>query len=294
MTLDDFIIHVYCMIEEKIEKCLKGHKLRKAGFAPRLTDGEALTLEVVGEYLGLHQDKQIWRYFKTHFQDWFPELRSRTSFVEQCANLKQLKDMLLSDLFAVPCLDDLHMVDGFPIPVMLLARSRRDRCYKGEAAHGYCASKDMHYYGFLGHVMIDSEGRLAGFMLTPANGSEREALRHMAQNIQGMVLADKGFISEPLKQELAIQGVNLQTPLRDNMKDERSKQWVKWIVSTRRLVETVIGQLTERFAINAIKAKSFWHLQAKIARKLLSHAIATSLAKANGLNPITLEALVKI
>jgi hypothetical protein len=70
MTLDDFIIHAYCMIEENIEKILKGGKLRKAGFLPRLSDAEALTLEIVGEYLGIHEDKHIWRYFKTHFQEW--------------------------------------------------------------------------------------------------------------------------------------------------------------------------------------------------------------------------------
>jgi Transposase DDE domain len=294
MTLDDFIIHAYCMIEENIEKILKGGKLRKAGFLPRLSDAEALTLEIVGEYLGIHEDKHIWRYFKTHFQEWFPGLRSRTSFIEQCANLKLLKDKLLSLLFAAPRQDSLHMIDGVPIPVMLRARAGRSRSFKEEASYGYCASKDMHYYGFLGHVMIDSEGCLAGFMLTPANGSEREALRQMAPGIKGMMLGDKGFISEQLRHDLADIGINLQTPLRDNMKDPRSKKWIKWIISKRRLVETVIGQLTERFAINAIKAKDFWHLQSKIARKLLAHTIATNLAKANGLNAITLDALVQI
>lgn len=294
MTLDDFIINVYCMIEEKIKKCTGGKKIRRAGFAPSLSDGEALTMEVVGEYLGINHDKHIWRYFKVHFQEWFPGLRSRTSFVEQCSNLKPLKEMLLSECFAVPRLDELHMVDGVPIPIVLLARSRRDRCFKGEASYGYCASKDMQYYGFLGHVMIDSEGRLAGFVLTPANGSEREALLDMAQGIGGMMLGDKGFISEALKKTLAAQGIDLQTPLRDNMPEHRPKTWVRWVVSTRRLVETVIGQLTERFAINAIKAKTFWQLQSKIARKLLAHAISTTIAKKHGLTPTNLEALLTI
>ena len=108
----------------------------------------------------------------------------------------------------------------------------------------------------------------------------------------GLMLADKGFIGEALKDELASMGLDLQTPLRDNMDDNRNPAFVQWILSTRRLIETVIGQLTERFKINAIKVKDFWHLQARIARKLLAHALASILAKAQGLRPTQLDALI--
>ena len=191
MTQDDFIIHVYCMIADQVGT----RRTRRAGFPPRLFDAEALTLVVVGEFLGMHEDKAIWRYFKTHYPHWFPGLGSRSAFVRQCANLLPLKQWLLSRFFAISRCDVLHMQDGVPIPVMRYARARRDRCFKGEAAFGYCASKDEHYYGFHGHVTIDSEGKLSGFVLTPANGSEREALRDVAPGLVGMMLADKGATS---------------------------------------------------------------------------------------------------
>jgi hypothetical protein len=253
-----------------------------------------LTLVVVGEFLGMHEDTRIWRYFKAPYAAWFPGLGSRSAFVRQCAGLLWVKQWLLSEFFAASRGGVLHMQDGVPVPAMQMARSRRDRCFKGEAAYGYCASKDMHYYGFLGHVMIDAEGRLSGFLLTPANGSEREALLAMSAGITGMILGDKGFISAPLREELCRLQIDLQTPLRDNMEENRDPAFVQWIVSTRRLVETVIGQLTERFKINAIRVKDFWHLQGRIARKLLAHAIATTLAKSLGLRPTQLDALVAL
>ncbi|MGA8163629.1 MAG: hypothetical protein WB791_01225, partial [Waddliaceae bacterium] len=43
-----------------------------------------------------------------------------------------------------------------------------------------------------------------------------------------------------LKQELTEHGTYLETPLRDNMSDERPKSFIKWLTSTRRLIETVI------------------------------------------------------
>ena len=36
-------------------------------------------------------------------------------------------------------------------------------------------------------MLIDEEGKIVGFMITPANGSEREALQVISTNINGMV-----------------------------------------------------------------------------------------------------------
>ena len=51
-------------------------------------------------------------------------------------------------------------------------------------------------------------------------------------------------------------GANLQTPTRGNMSDGRGKDANRWIVSTHRLVETVIGQLTERSNIEKVHARA--------------------------------------
>ena len=77
------------------------------------------------------------------------------------------------------------------------------------------------------------------------------------------MLGDKGFIRPELQRELPINGLSLQTPLRDNMKDPRSKKLLNWMKNTRRLIETVIGQLTERFHVERVRV---W-------RKLLAHTL---------------------
>lgn len=66
MSIDDFIIAVFCLIDEEIEKVLKGKKLRQRGPAPGLTDSEVITMEIVGEFLGKDCDNAIWEYFKSH------------------------------------------------------------------------------------------------------------------------------------------------------------------------------------------------------------------------------------
>ena len=83
MSLEDFIITVFCLVVKNIDQILTDQKLRLRGFSPKLTDAEVISMEIIGEFLGIDIDKGIWLYFKTHWQDWFPALGSRSSFVRQ-------------------------------------------------------------------------------------------------------------------------------------------------------------------------------------------------------------------
>ena len=65
MSEEDFIILVYCLIEDSLKSL--SLKLRSRGHKPKFTDAEVLTLEIVGEFLGLDQDKQAWSYFRRPF-----------------------------------------------------------------------------------------------------------------------------------------------------------------------------------------------------------------------------------
>jgi len=51
MPLEDFIIAVFCWVDERLKALLGDHRLRQRGFAPKLTDSEVITMEMVGEFL---------------------------------------------------------------------------------------------------------------------------------------------------------------------------------------------------------------------------------------------------
>jgi hypothetical protein len=70
-------------------------------------------------------------------------------------------------------------------------------------------------------------------------------IRLLFQGIGGMTV--KLFLRKSNETESRHASRNLQTPLQKNMKDARDKAFVKQLISARRLVETVIGQLSERF-----------------------------------------------
>ena len=85
--------------------------------------------------------------------------------------------------------------------------------------------------------------------------------------------------------------VNLQTPSRSNMTDTRGKDCNRWLTSTRRLVETVIGQLSEQFHIEKVRARDLWHLTNRIGRKILAHTVGIMINKLLGNSPLQFERL---
>jgi len=70
------------MEQQQEKKKKKKKKLRGRGPEPTLSDSEVLmTMEIVGELLGIDAEKGLYAYFKRHYhQEWFPALR------EACAS----------------------------------------------------------------------------------------------------------------------------------------------------------------------------------------------------------------
>ena len=294
MTIEDFIIATYCVVDSYFKQVYPSKGLRQRGEMPSLTDQEVITMEIVGEYLSLGCDKRIWNYFRTHWLGWFPKLGCRTSFTRQGANLLMIKQLIQQAISSDLCQDqDLYLFDGFPIPVCHIKRYKYSSLFKGQGAVGYCAAKDEKYFGFKGHLLITRAGVTKVMNIAPANIDERDVLLELTNNILGDIIADKGLIRPELSEELKSKGINLHTPLRSNMHDTRPKELVFQMMNVRRIVETTISQLVTRFKIQTIRAKDLWHLSVKVGRKILAHTMCFAINKTINIdNPLQLERLV--
>ena len=197
----------------------------------------------------------------------FPELGSYQAFARQCAALSVIKQRILNLVF--PASDTIHLLDGFPIPVCRACRGHRCRTFRGAAAWGYCATRKEHFYGLRGHLVIDLAGTAVAF--TVANIDERDVVPNLYDKIRGLLIGDKGFISGDLKLEAAAHDIDLQTPLRKNMPDDRDPGAVARLMRTRRAVETAIGKLSEMFAAQTTKACDLPGFVNRMARKLLAY-----------------------
>jgi hypothetical protein len=66
MSEEDFIIAVFCCVDDLLQSAPELLGVRRRGFAPRLCGSEAVTMEVVGEFLAMDSDKAVWGHFRRH------------------------------------------------------------------------------------------------------------------------------------------------------------------------------------------------------------------------------------
>jgi hypothetical protein len=290
MDLSTFMITVFCLIDD----WLKDKPLRQRGPQPTLKDSEVLTMEIVGEFLGYDEDQAIYRYFRQHWDDWFPSLRAvhRTTFVRQATNLWRIKEAIWQWLLPQIDFDEqVSLVDSFPVPICRFARASRCRLFRGEAAYGYDELAKQTFYGFRAHMRVCWPGVIVAVELTPANVHDLQALDDLAETAQGWVLGDRNYWSPAKSAELAEQGVTLLAPYK-SAKRQR-KPWPLWLIQKRRRIETVFGQLVGRFQAKTVWARDMWHMSSRWLRKILSHTVAFFLAQQAGLeSPLQFAKLI--
>jgi hypothetical protein len=295
-SVEEFIIRVFCMVDDELNQLLGGRRLRARGFAPKLSDSELITMEVIGEFLGEETDTAIWKYFRRHWRSLFPALGSRSTFVRQAANLCWIKQMVharvLERLGALR--EALYLIDGFPMPVCAFGRAPRAKVLAEHASFGYCAAKRMHYFGLKGHLVTTASGVIVGVAVTAAKVDEREAMWEALPAVTGWLIGDKGYIDRwrvaQLRQE---RGLGLETVgVRSTMKQTLPASHLRALTSMRTQIETVIGQLATRFHAQHVTARDTWHLTNRLTRKILAHTVAALVLRQDGHHSLRFEQLI--
>lgn len=295
MDRDHFIITVYCLVCEQYRAIVGKGRLRRRGFEPALSDEEAITLEICGEYWGYDQDEAIFDYFHSHYAHFFPQLRERTRFVRQAADLWQIKAVIQQRITVISGQTDdpIQLIDTMPLPVCVYTRAQRDRCFKPEADYGFCAAKKLHYYGFKLGLRTSRVGMILHCSLLPARPHDVQLLDDLLEGFQGVAVADKGFIDAARQQGLATKrAIELLTPARKNMEHQPPVQVRRISQRLRKRLETVGSHLTERFHIDCSRAHDLWHYQNRLIRKVLAHTVCVFINLQLGRAPLDLDDLV--
>jgi hypothetical protein len=284
MDATTFIVTVFCLIDDWLAG--QPHPLRQRGPQPTLADSEVLTIECVGEFLGIDTDSGLYHYFRRHWGDWFPGLRRvhRTSFVRQAANLWAVKDRLRQHLLTQIEFDSqVSLVDSVAVPICRFARAYRCRRLRELAAWGHDEVAKQTYLGLRAHLRVCWPGVILDGRLVAANISDLAVGEELVANRGGWVLADRNYGSPRLAEQLQAQGGSLLAPPRGKAHAGRPPPW---LVGKRRRIETVIGQLVGRYHLKRVWARDAWHLWSRWLRKLCSHTLAVLICQQAGLPPL--------
>jgi hypothetical protein len=287
VDLEDFTIAVYCLIDELLHELQTDpdwRRVRRRGPAPVLADSEVLTMEAVGEFLGMDQDVAIYQYFRRHHPSFFPALARihRTTFVRQAANLWVVKERLWGVLLdRLPHDPALSCVDSVPVPVCRFGRAWGCSRFRGQAAFGRDTGSRATIYGFRDHLRICWPGVVREVSIAPANVHDLALVPELVEGATGDVIGDRNYWDPKLTAELAPAGITLLAPFKKRATDP-DPQRSKVLTRVRWRIETVAAQLVDRFHLKRIWARDAWHLTSRVLRKVLSHTIAVFLCLERG------------
>ena len=293
MDLSTFIVAVFGLIDDRLKDL--GHLRGRGPPAPTLYDSEVLTIEVVGEFLGLDEDTELFfAYFRRHYAHFFPNLGRvhRTTFARQAANLWKAKERLWQGLLAeTPHDPGFALADSFPLPVCLFARAYRCRRFRGEAAFGKDTLLRQIFYGFRVHARVCWPGVITRFSVAPANAHELSVLPELAERTRGLLVGDRNYHSPKTEEGLVAMGVELLAPYSSKKRDPAPKRSAL-LSRFRYRIDTVFSQLVGRYSIKRVWARDLWHLTSRLLRKVLSHTVAFLLNHRSGNPPLQLAKLL--
>jgi transposase len=169
----------------------------------------------------------------------FPGLPRYTRFIE-------LIPMALLPLWAYAqtrkgTITGIQFIDSLPIQVCHNRRISSHKVFAGLARRG--KGSMGWFYGFKLHLVINEQGELLAFSLTPGNCDDRRPVRKLVRKLWGKLFGDRGYISQDLFEQLWKEGLQLITKLKRNMKNHLMPVIDKLLLRKRALIECVNDQL---------------------------------------------------
>jgi hypothetical protein len=213
---------------------------KKPGPKPKLSASEIMTIII---YFHMSQYRNFKSYYTEyvmkHLHSEFPDLVSYNRFVELMPmTLLPLCLYLKTQLGPVT---GISFIDATSLPVCHNRRIERHRVFDGLAARGKTSMG--WFFGFKLHLVVNDQGDLLAFYLTPGNVDDRKPVPQLAQRLFGKLFGDKGYISQALFDQLLEQDVQMITGIRKNMQNRLMPLIDKVLLRKRAIIETINDQL---------------------------------------------------
>ncbi len=116
--------------------------------------------------------------------------------------------------------ENYFIVDSMPLEVCKMARSSRSKICKDLdyvfPNKGFCASQNLHFYGYKLHAICTISRVFQSFDLSPASVHDIHYLQDIkAQFSDCVMLGDKGYLSQSIQLDLFNEvNIQLETPKR--------------------------------------------------------------------------------
>lgn len=265
----------YKFILNELQKISETDNFYFKPIKPKLSDIELISLILVAEFKSIDSEYQLFREIKEFeialkIERSVYNKRKRKLF----PYLEEIRKKMVDKLNEF---EDYFVVDSMPLEVCKISRSSRSKiCKDVDYAFpnkGYCASQDLHFYGYKLHAICSIKGVFQSFDLSPASVHDIHYLKDIKYQLSDcVIIGDKGYLSQTIQLDLFNEAkIQLETPKRKNQQDYKPTyyQFKKY----RKRIETLFSQLCDQFMIRRNYAKKFEGFKTRILAKITALTI---------------------
>ena len=225
------------------EKYMVEDKKQKHRNKPdRMSNAEIMVTLILFHSGGFRYFKHYYReYVCKHLKHLFPRQVSYNRFVELEKEVLPLT-IFIKKVLLETC-TGISFVDSTPLRVCRKQRILIHKTFERLAERGKCSMG--WFFVFKLHLIVNDKGEILNFMFIPANVDDCEPLKQgkFLKNIKGKLCADKGYIGQALFENLFLNGIQLVTKVKNNMKNSLMSIADKILLRKRALIETVNDEL---------------------------------------------------
>src|SRR5918993_1489766 len=275
LDLDSFLVSLYVLVDDWWQEHHPSSARNKPGRPALLSDPEVITLAILAQWPRFRSERDFWRFAQAHLRPYFPNLCCQSQLNRRVRSVEpELRDFQRAVAQTLCDVSEVyHVLDTTLIPAMVRVRASRKGLFAEQATFGRSASKTEWVYGFKVALSVSPEGVICAFGLAEAASDDRPIGDFLIiEDSHDAYLADKGFTGVEWEQRwLDLYGALVAaTP-----KNDSNRAWAKsdrrWASGKRQIIEGVIDQLKDLFALERHKAKTLGGLLARLAAKIAAY-----------------------
>lgn len=265
MLTEDKVTELFCMADDfckffdaMMEKyTLQSDKKRRYHRNSTMAKSEIMLIIILFHDSGYRCLKHFYlEKVCKHLRHLFPEVVSYNRFVELEKEVAIPLALFIKKVLLGKC-TGISFIDSTPLRVCKNQRIHIHKVFKGIAKRGKCSMG--WFFGFKLHLICNEKGELLNFMITPGDVDDRKPLECKAfiEFLYGKLVADKGYIGWNIFQRLFVDGIQIVTKLKSNMKGALMNVSDRLLLRKRAIIETVNDELKNIAQVEHSRHRSF-------------------------------------